>query len=596
LTLSRALFSPERADLASRSPYGAKYRRQRAQLLDPPVLCAHCQRRQATEADHDPPLAMHVHREGSGCCRLIPSCTQCNREGGKMVALGRWRPGDSPVVEDLAPERAGVGRKDPRWDVPWLRPLRRVPRDATWPRLMTVPHPRAVGSLGAEFVRSAQRRSGRPLRWWQRLVAVRLLEVDDQGRLVWEAVILTLARQLGKSWLLREICLWRMAQGDRFGEPQDILHTGRDLTICKEVQRVARIYAKQRPDDYRVREVNGQEEIELLADGSRWMLRAKEATYGYSVSGALVDEAWKVRVSSVEEGLTPTMAEREQPQLWLVSTAHRMATSLMLGRRALALEYLETGEGDLLIEWSAPRDSDLDDVSAWRLASPYWTSRRERMIRQRLDAARSGETDDPDEPDPIEAFRAQWLNQWPRRKAEPAGATEDLLEPGLWDELREPGVSGTGELFVAIEDDYGLGAAVAAARVLEDGRLEVDGWLRADWDSAIVDVVELAEGGVRQLVVGSSLLDRIPSGLPTPVPAGGTETRKALAVFRDLAAGGRLAHDSTTQDLDMAVSVAQVREAPSGLFLAARGPTHLIRAVVWAVAAADRPAKVPAIY
>ena len=103
-----------------------------------------------------------------------------------------------------------------------------------------------------------------------------------------------MARQLGKSWLLRELLLWRIHQGERFGEPQDVLHTGKDLAVCKEVQRPARIWAKAR-DEYRVREVNGQEEIELLADGSRWMLRAKEAVYGYSVSCGAADEAWKVR-------------------------------------------------------------------------------------------------------------------------------------------------------------------------------------------------------------------------------------------------------------------------------------------------------------
>ena len=43
------------------------------------------------------------------------------------------------------------------------------------------------------------------------------------------------------------------------------------------------------------------------------------------------------RVESIEEGLTPTMVEREQPQLLLVSTAHRLATALMLGRRQVAL-------------------------------------------------------------------------------------------------------------------------------------------------------------------------------------------------------------------------------------------------------------------
>jgi hypothetical protein len=43
---------------------------------------------------------------------------------------------------------------------------------------MTVPHPRAVGSIGAEFVGWVQVELGISLRWWQVLFAVRLLEAD----------------------------------------------------------------------------------------------------------------------------------------------------------------------------------------------------------------------------------------------------------------------------------------------------------------------------------------------------------------------------------------------------------------------------------
>jgi hypothetical protein len=38
-----------------------------------------------------------------------------------------------------------------------------------------------------------------------------------------------------------------------------------------------------------------------------------------------------------------------------------------------------------------------------------------------------------------------------------------------------------------------------------------------------------------------------------------------------------------------------VKEAANGLVLQARGPSHLVRALVWAVQAANRPVKVPAI-
>jgi hypothetical protein len=502
------------------------------------------------------------------------------------------------VEVEPEPERSGLLVGDRRWRVAWLKGLRRPPADATWPRLMTVPHPRAAGSLGPEFIRWAEARSEKELRWWQRLVATRMLEVDKDGKLVWETIVLSVARQLGKSWLLRELCLWRIHQGERFGEPQDVLHTGKDIAICKEVQRQARFWARSQPDLYKVTEVNGQESIEYRRDVSRWMVRAKGGVYGYAVSLAAVDEAWKVKQEVVDEGLTPTMAEREQPQLLLVSTAHRLATPLMIEQRKLALDDLERGTGDvLLLEWSAAEGAALDDLASRRQASPHWSPRRARLIERRLAAAMSGESDDPDEPDPVESFRAQWLNQWPRRVTPPSSVDlEDLLPAGLWADLVETGLGSVGPVWVAVEDDFGLGAAVAACSRLPDGRLEVDGWLRNDWDTAIADVQALHAGRpIRKLLVGASLVDRVPAGLPKPQPQTQAQVKTGLALLRDLVVNGQLVHDTVTYELDDALNAAKVREAPTGLFLAARGPTHLVKAAVWAVQAAHKPVRVPAV-
>jgi len=568
--------------------YGQRHRDLRQQfaplVLSGEVACVRC---------GDPILPgqhWHLgHRDGDPTAYAGPEHATCN------MRAGRWR---QLIDEEPPPEREGIPLDDPRWRVPWLTPLLKVPPDATWPRLMTVPHPRAVASLGPGFERFARRRSGRSLRWWQRLVARRLLEVDAAGELCWGVLVLSLARQLGKSWFLRELIWWRIHQRERFGEPQDVLHTGKDLAICKEVQREHRIYAKARRADYKVREVNGQEEIELLEDGSRWLIRAKESVYGYSVSAAAVDEAWKVDASALEEGLTPTMVERAQSQLWLVSTAHRRATSLMLERRALALEELDSGAGgDLLIEWSAPREAELSDLDAWRAASPHWSVGREADIARRLEQAHSGELRSEDEPDPVETFRAQWLNQWPQRRHVAPGKVEDLLPEGLWAALEAELEPSLEPVFVALEDDYGQGAAVAAACWLEDGRIEVDGWVRGDWDSAIVDLQRLsALRPIRELHVGASLLDRLEgAGLPRARPVTNTQTAPALALLRDLAAGGMLVHEATP-DLDAALRRAQVREQAGGLVLASQGPRALVKALVWVLQAAHRPSRVPAIY
>lgn len=518
-----------------------------------------------------------------------PSHRWCNQSAGGARA-------HAASVDVELPERDGLASSDDRWAVPWLKPFLRVPKDATWPRLMTVPHPNAAGSLGPEFVRWADKRVGGKLRWWQRLAAARLLEVDSDGHLVWDAALLSMARQLGKSWLLRELCLWRIEQAERWGEAQDVLHTGKDLAVCIEVQRSARIWARPQKDVYQVRETNGQEMIWYKPGlGGRWLLKAKGAPYGFSISAAVVDEAWQVDAVHIEDGVAPTMVERVSPQLLLVSTAHRLASSLMLTRRKVALENLETGTGDLLVEWSAPRGAPVDDQAAWRLASPHWSPQRERILTRKLEAMYAGETQDQTEADPAESFRAQWLNQWPRGLTVQQG--EELLPPGLWRRLRDDSLTSDAPLYVAVEDNFGQGAAVACASRLEDGRIEVGGWTRDDWDQALDDVNKVAlQRRVRQLLVGASMLGRVPPGtVPVPQPAGQAETRPGLAEFRDLAAGYRLAHDST-EELDDAIAAARVKEGINGLIPVLNETTHLVKALVWAVHAAHRPAPQPAVF
>jgi hypothetical protein len=67
------------------SPYGPAYQRARAQLLARNPRCHYCPH-PASTADHVPPLALHHHREGSGCCHLVPACPPCQVTGGR----GGW--------------------------------------------------------------------------------------------------------------------------------------------------------------------------------------------------------------------------------------------------------------------------------------------------------------------------------------------------------------------------------------------------------------------------------------------------------------------------------------------------------------------------
>jgi len=517
---------------------------------------------------------------------LVPSCGPCARAQGG--ALASSSPAAYPVeVREPAPVPLE------RFDVAWLVDLLEVPPDATWPRLMSAPHPRAVGSYGGLVERWSLVHRGRPLRWWQRLVCRRLLEHDDDGRLCWELAVLTLARQVGKTWVLGDLCGWRLHAAELLDAMQTVLSTGKDIAVVREMQRRHRLAAKRDRATYHVREVNGQEEIELLADGSRWMVRAKESVYGITATMATVDEAWKVLASVVDDGIEPTTVEALDAQILLVSTAHRRATALMIGRRATALEHLDDGEGPLLLEWSAPPLAELDDRTAWRAASPHWTPKRERLIARRLEGALAGESDDVDEPDPVSSFRTQWLNQWPAKRLALVKG-ERLVELEEWRALAGDVVDDLARIYVAVEDHAGYGAAIAAVAVQSDGHLGLDGWTVPTWADALVDIRRLQRSHeLVRLYAGASLLVRLPPGMRA-TPATATLTSSTLPLMRELVAAGVIVHDSA--ELDEQIDEVRVTTAVGGLKVVAGARSDLLRAASWALAAAHRPRRTPSIH
>ena len=131
------------------------------------------------------------------------------------------------------------------------------------------------------------------------------------------------------SWASRGCCASSSCGGSiraaRFGEPQDVSPHGEgcgDLQGDPAAGQVVGAGAAgrlqgaggERPGADRV--AAGRVAVDDPGEGGG--LRAS------GVSMAAVDEAWKVRSHTIEEGVTPTMVERAQPQLLLVSTAHRL--------------------------------------------------------------------------------------------------------------------------------------------------------------------------------------------------------------------------------------------------------------------------------
>jgi hypothetical protein len=552
---------------------------------------------------------------------------------------GAVDPSDDPAASYLS----SPGPDAACWRVPWLTDLLDVPADATWPRLMTLPHPRAVGSYGTEVERQFRERLGREPRWWQRLFWRRALEHDADGSLVWLQYLLSLSRQVGKSWALREKMLWRLRQLDRWGD-QLVVHTGKDLGIVQEVMQPAMVWAeRQRTGGWLVEWTNGRWSVSrraehdpvpcpnaadlaghlpvtvrhpdqqscrtCLGDGvvpsplpprqARWLGRAHRGVYGFSATNAEVDEGWKVPTRAVDDGLFPTLVEQVSPQLGLTSTAHPECTALMLDNRVAALQQLTDPVDRLLLEWSSPRTLAVEDRRGWRMASPHWTPQRERMVAGALEKARTSKPT-PDEPDPMGSFIAQWLNRWPHPDdVELLDPDEVVAMPDQWqaclDADAEPD---RGQLLVCVvEDDLGTGAAAAAAQLMADGRVVLGGHTFPTLREAVDWCDDTAETGLEAgacadavLLAGASIAGdpELDGGTDLPVePVGVTEFRASLSTLRDMARRGRLAHDGS-EDVSRAVLDARVPRNVTGGAMLVRNGSALLRCVAWAVHRAHR--------
>jgi len=300
----------------------------------------------------------------------------------------------------------------------WCSYLQDVPDDARPPLAMSGPHPQAVGSYGAEMLAWGKKEIGFRPRWWQELAIVRQLEHDAAGRLVWREVVESGPRRIGKSVRLRAVALWRTDSEELFGGPQHTIFVSKDLAIAKAIHSVAWPWADKR--GWKVDQTGGSQSVTkpLVAKGasleestpSSWMVRSVNSSYGYAGNYAQVDEAWDIDPAAVQDGLEPTMMDQISPQIHLTSTAHVKASSLL--RRRLANGLAGVSEDSLLLMWGARPDSDPADPATWRDASPHWSSDRATLMRQSWIAANEGESE-PDDPDPLRGWAAQYLNVWP---------------------------------------------------------------------------------------------------------------------------------------------------------------------------------------
>jgi hypothetical protein len=150
----------------------------------------------------------------------------------------------------------------------------------------------------------------------------------------------------------------------------------------------------------------------------------------------------------------------------------------------------------------------------------------------------------------------------------------------------------------ALEDNRGVGAAVAFAVAGVDGRLEVDGIALETWDDALTwarKFVEASPGS--RTVVGASMRDAVPRDFPGRAHlrrAGSAETRKGLSLLRSLVVESKVVHEDRPH-LAHQVDEARVRPVEGGLGLITGPRSDLLRAALWALWFAQKPPPAPRV-
>lgn len=333
----------------------------------------------------------------------------------------------------------------------WTRPLRELTPETT------------CGYAVIEFAEDVLQLSLIP---WQRWWLIHALELLPDGRFRFRTIITLMARQSGKTMLLKIVSLYFLYVGGA----RLVLGSAQSLDIARESWQGAVEIAEENDalaaEIASVRKANGEQCLTLL-DGARYRISAstRSAGRGLSVDLLILDELREHRDWAAWGALSKTTTARPNALIVGISNAGDNDSVVLNSLRASAL----AGEDPsiFLAEWSAPDGCDLDDPAAWAQANPglgYTVT--EQAIRSALGT------------DPPMVFRTEVLCQ----RVDSLDAAVDI---SAWRSCADPDASlaGQRDSIVACVDVAPDSAHVTLglAALLPDGKVRVE--IAAAWSS-----------------------------------------------------------------------------------------------------------------
>jgi phage terminase large subunit-like protein len=210
---------------------------------------------------------------------------------------------------------------------------------------------------------------GRPFMGWQQYVADVALEVNADGRFVYQVVDVAVPRQSGKTTLFGLVMEHRAltVMAARVWFTAQAAKDANDWLLNEHVPML-----EAAGGEINVRRAQGSEHVRWRRSGGmvRPFAPQPKSLHGKTSDLVVVDEAWsfdQVRGVALDQAIVPTQATKPGAQVWKVSTAgddHSKwwHASVELGRAAVAAGRQS---GRCYFEWSCPDDLDPTDEETW---------------------------------------------------------------------------------------------------------------------------------------------------------------------------------------------------------------------------------------
>jgi hypothetical protein len=248
--------------------------------------------------------------------------------------------------------------------------------------------PAGIVSTDWPRVRDTCERAGIHFDKWQDGAGRAILALDAHGKYAADTVVLSIPRQVGKTFMLGAIvfALCQIHAG------MTVIWTAHHTRTAGETFSSMQAFAKMpkvAPRVSAVRRAAGEQGI-IFTNGSRILFGAREQGFGRGFAGVdvvMFDEAQILTESAVDDILPATnQAKTGNPLILMAGTPPRPKDpgEVFTNRRREALES-GSGNGDTLyIEFSADPAADVTDRAQWARANPSYPHRTPAKAIQRL--------------------------------------------------------------------------------------------------------------------------------------------------------------------------------------------------------------------